>query len=53
VLELGTVILPGIRIGAWSVIGAGSVVIRHIPDCVLAYASPARVRRKVEQVSGR
>lgn len=41
------VILPGVRIGANSVIGAGSVVTRDIPaDCV-AVGNPCRVLREI------
>lgn len=44
----GAIILPGVRIGARSVIGAGSVVSRDIPDGVLAAGNPCRVIRPVE-----
>ncbi len=37
----------GVRIGADSVIGAGSVVLRDIPDRVVAAGTPARVMRDV------
>lgn len=36
-------ILPGVTIGEKSVIGAGSVVTKDIPDHVLAYGNPCRV----------
>ena len=39
------VILPGVRIGARAVIGAGSVVTRDVPDAVLAAGNPCRVLR--------
>jgi sugar O-acyltransferase (sialic acid O-acetyltransferase NeuD family) len=39
--------IPGVRIGAWSVVGAGSTVVADLPaDCV-SFGNPARVRRKV------
>jgi maltose O-acetyltransferase len=41
----GAIILPGVRIGARSVIGAGSVVVGDIPDDVLAVGNPCRVVR--------
>jgi serine acetyltransferase len=41
------IVLPGIQIGAWSVIGAGSVVTRDIPPGVLAAGNPARVIRNL------
>jgi maltose O-acetyltransferase len=39
------VILPGVTIGSRSVIGAGSVVTRDIPDEVFAAGNPCRVIR--------
>jgi galactoside O-acetyltransferase len=41
------VILPGVRIGYGSVIGAGSVVSRDIPPMVVAVGTPCRVLRVV------
>jgi maltose O-acetyltransferase len=42
-----TVILPGVTIGSRSVIGAGSVVTRDIPDDVFAAGNPCRVVRSL------
>jgi len=39
------VILPGVRIGSRSVIGAGSVVTRDVPEDVFAAGNPCRVIR--------
>jgi maltose O-acetyltransferase len=41
------VILPGVRIGSRSVIGAGSVVTRDVPENVLCAGNPAKVIRAV------
>ncbi len=51
---IGSTVKNNIRVGAWSVIGAGSAVVRDIPDRVVAYGVPARVRRPyaVEVESG-
>ena len=38
-------ILPRTRIGKWSIIGAGSVVTKDIPDYSVAVGNPARVIR--------
>jgi maltose O-acetyltransferase len=39
----GALILAGVRIGSRSVIGAGSVVTRDVPDDVFAAGNPCRV----------
>lgn len=43
----GALILPGVRIGSRSVIGAGSVVTRDVPDDVVAVGNPCRVLRPI------
>ena len=42
-----TVICPGVHIGSNTVIGAGSVVTKDIPDWVIAAGNPCRVLRKI------
>jgi maltose O-acetyltransferase len=44
----GAQILAGVRIGSRTVIGAGSVVARDIPDDVFAAGNPCRVVRRLE-----
>ncbi|MDE9366399.1 sugar O-acetyltransferase [Luteipulveratus sp. YIM 133132] len=41
----GVIVCPGVTIGADSVVGAGSVVVRDLPPKVVAVGSPARVVR--------
>jgi maltose O-acetyltransferase len=43
----GAILVPGVTIGADSVIGAGSVVTREIPAGVVAVGNPCRVLRRV------
>ena len=43
----GALILPGVSIGSRTVIGAGSVVTRDIPDDVFAAGNPCRVIRPI------
>ena len=44
-----TVILPGVHIGSNTVIGAGSVGTKDIPDWVIAAGNPCRVIRKITE----
>ena len=41
------IILPGVKIGSGSVIGAGSVVTKDVPLGVVAAGNPCRVLRKI------
>jgi sugar O-acyltransferase (sialic acid O-acetyltransferase NeuD family) len=43
----GVTIREGVRVGRYSLIGAGAVVVRDIPDRVVAYGVPARVIRAI------
>jgi maltose O-acetyltransferase len=45
----GAIILPGVRIGSRTVIGAGSVVTRDLPDSVFAAGNPCRVIRDITE----
>jgi maltose O-acetyltransferase len=45
----GAVICPGVKVGSKSVIGAGSVVTRDIPDGVFAAGNPCRVVREITE----
>jgi len=42
---------PGVTIGEYSLIGAGSVVTKDIPARVIAYGNPARVVKRIEDVT--
>ena len=44
VIGIGTSIREGVRIGADTTVGAGSVVVKDLPDGVVAYGVPAAVR---------
>ena len=39
----GSILLPGITIGRWAMVGAGSLVTRTIPQYALALGRPARL----------
>jgi acetyltransferase-like isoleucine patch superfamily enzyme len=46
-----TTILPGVRIGAGALVGAGSVVTKDVPPGAVAVGNPARVIKHVSQIS--
>ncbi len=41
----GAVILPGLSIGQWALVGAGAVATKDVPDYALVVGNPARFRR--------
>ena len=43
----GAILLPGVTIGDNTVIGAGSIVTKDIPENVIAVGNPCRVMRKI------
>lgn len=45
----GALILPGVRIGSKTVIGAGSIVTRDVPEGVFAAGNPCRVIREITE----
>lgn len=45
----GAVVVPNVKIGKYSVIGAGSLVLQDIPDHVLAYGTPARIIKELDE----
>ena len=43
----GSVVIQGVKIGKGSFIGAGSVVCKDIPEGVVAYGNPCKVKRNI------
>lgn len=43
VVYLNSIVMPGVKIGNYSTIGAGSLVLGDVPDRCLAAGSPARI----------
>lgn len=39
-----SVVLPGVTVGRWAMVGSGSVVTKDVPDYGLAWGNPARLR---------
>jgi acetyltransferase-like isoleucine patch superfamily enzyme len=50
-LGVNVTVLPYVRIGAGTIVGAGSVVTRDLPEGVVAYGNPAVVRGRVEDLA--
>jgi maltose O-acetyltransferase len=44
----GVIVLPGVSVGANTVVGAGSVVVKDLPANVVAVGNPARIVRVLE-----
>jgi UDP-N-acetylbacillosamine N-acetyltransferase len=51
-LGIGASALPCVHIGAHSVVGAGAVVVKNLPDEVVAIGIPARIHRQCRQGVG-
>ncbi|HSJ52314.1 MAG TPA: acyltransferase [Anaerolineae bacterium] len=49
-IGINVTLLPGVVVGEGAMVGAGSVVTRDIPPFVVAYGSPARPKKRVEEV---
>jgi len=49
-IGIGATIIYRKRIGAWSIVGAGAVVIEDVPDRVLVAGVPARIVKSVEEI---
>ena len=47
-IGVGAIVMPRLKIGKWSVIGAGSVVIRDVPPYSIVAGNPAKIVRTIE-----
>lgn len=45
----GVIILPGITIGKYAVVGAGSIVTKDVPEYTVAAGNPCRVMREINE----
>lgn len=50
---IGATVIPQRSVGAWSAIGAGSVVTKNMADGVMAAGNPARVIRTIQEAGSR
>jgi len=46
-LGVGTSAIPGVRVGAWGILGAGSVIVGDAPGRTLSMGVPARAKKKL------
>lgn len=46
-LGAGAILLPGLTVGRFAMVGAGSLLTRDVPDFALVYGSPAQVHGHV------
>ena len=44
----GAIVLPGVTVGKHSIVGAGAVVTKDVPDNAIAVGNPARVTRGIK-----
>lgn len=49
-LGAGVICVAPVTIGAWSMIGAGAVVVKDIPDGKVAFGSPAQVMTSINKI---
>ena len=49
----GAIILPGVSVGKWAIVGSGAVVTKDVPDYGLVYGNPARLAGFVSPVGQR
>lgn len=48
-LGTGAIVLPGVRIGRGSIIAAGAVVTKDVPEMAIAMGVPAKVVRRISE----
>jgi sugar O-acyltransferase (sialic acid O-acetyltransferase NeuD family) len=45
-IGIGAAVVPGVSVGARTIVGAGSVVLHDLPADVVAFGTPARINRR-------
>ncbi|MEZ4854425.1 acetyltransferase [Flavobacterium sp.] len=48
-IGIGASVIPGIKIGKWSIIGAGAVVLNDVPDYAVVVGNPAKIIKYSDQ----
>ncbi|HMQ55807.1 MAG TPA: acyltransferase [Anaerolineae bacterium] len=52
-LGAGAVVLPGVTVGRWAMVGSGAVVTQDVPDYGLVWGNPARLQGYVDPLGRR
>jgi len=52
-IAVGVIIFPGITVGKESVLGAGAIVTKDVPDYAVVYGVPAQIRGQVDPKNDR
>lgn len=50
-IGIGSCSIQGLKIGSFSIVGAGSVIVNHIEDGVVAFGNPARTQRLLRDIA--
>jgi acetyltransferase-like isoleucine patch superfamily enzyme len=51
IIGASATLLPGVRIGARALVGAGAVVTRDVPPGAVVVGNPARIIRQIETIA--
>ena len=52
-IGMGAIILPGITVGEDSIVGAGSIVTKDVPDGCLVAGNPALIIKRFDKQTGK
>ncbi len=48
-IDVGAIVIPKVKIGKWCTLGAGTVVLKDVPDFVTAVGNPAKIIKSMNQ----
>ena len=47
-IGIGAVVIQGIKIGRWAIIGAGAVIVNDVPDFAIVVGVPGKIIKYLE-----